>query len=292
MAGNTKATAPAGQDKLATLPPAEGLRWLFERLCDSLLHHYIRFIQHGGEESLHDLRVSVRRLRSLLRNYRSVLHLDAVLLEQLRGLQQQTNQARDLEVFIAQLKRHCPAQPQLMTLQQQLESEYSQLRGRLPGEWAAILPRLQQPLSTNEHLEKFETQGALSGHIAARQLSRIKREFKALRRNWDEALIHRLRIDGKRIRYLLEPYSGMPRVDKVLRELRQMQDELGDYRDQQLLLLQLGTSREDDDVAGLITRLQAQRHTLVKKARRYQKRSRQQRLLHPVDGAVKILRHM
>ena len=253
MAGNTKTAAPAGPGALAALPPAEGLQQLFAQLSERQQHNYHCFMQQGGRESLHDFRVSVRRLRSLLRNYRRVLHIDDTLVEQLRGQQQQTNHARDLEVFVAQLQCHCPDHPQLIHLQRQLQEAYSQLREEL----AQIPPSLLN-YSLSKRTNKYATLGELCSHIGTQQLLRMKREFKALRRGWDEALVHLLRIHGKRLRYLLEPFADTPKVSAALKELRQMQDQLGDYRDHQLLLQHLKLLGDDEETVTLITLLQRQ----------------------------------
>ncbi len=56
-------------------------------------------------------------------------------------------------------------------------------------------------------------------------------------------LLHRLRIDGKKLRYLLEFYSDLyPRstVTRFIRELKQLQDILGDFNDTEVQLALIG----------------------------------------------------
>jgi CHAD domain-containing protein len=251
-------------------------------------------MHHGGEEALHDFRVALRRLRSLLRNYRKVLDIDEQLTGQLRTLQQQTNHARDLEVFVAQLQQHCPAQPQLLApLQQQLARATRQLHRELPAQWAALLPLLESPPRCNHSGKKHDTFGTLSRRLGCRQLKRLKGELKSLRRQWDETLVHRLRIHGKRLRYLLEPLTDERGTARAVAALKRLQEELGDYRDLQLLRQHLATHQAEaehtdaDTSTALIASLQAPLQQQRQRAEKYQRRRRREQLLGALHSALR-----
>ena len=169
MATKTKTATPAGQQQLARLAPDEGLQSLLAQRRQQLLDHYTLFIEQGGEEALHDFRVSLRRLRSLLRNYKKYIDCDALLLERLRELQQQTNHARDLEVFVAQLHHYCPEQLPLITaLQQQLQAAYRQLQQKLPAQRATLAPTIRFALSPAA-ASRTSSLGNLTAHLGRRQ---------------------------------------------------------------------------------------------------------------------------
>ncbi|MCW8917779.1 MAG: CHAD domain-containing protein [Gammaproteobacteria bacterium] len=289
MAADTQTTAPAGPPQLARLPSGEGLQQLLALQCGELCEQYSRFMQQGDAEALHDFRVAVRRLRSLLRSYRKLLDSDAQLTEQLRALQQQTNHARNLEVFVAQLQTHCPAQPQLLApMQQQLARARHQLHRELPARWATLLPLLESPPRCNHIKKKHDTFGALGRRLGRRQLKRLKGELKSLRRQWDETLVHRLRIHTKRLRYLLEPLAAEPRTAMAVAALKRLQEELGDYRDLQLLRQHLATQYPDNSaVAALITSLQAPLQQQRRRAERYQRRRGRDKLLKPLRAALR-----
>jgi CHAD domain-containing protein len=257
-------------------------------------------MHQGDAEALHDFRVAVRRLRSQLRNYREVLSPDERLTGQLRALQQQTNHARDLEVFIAQLQAHCPTpshtpshtQIQLIApLQQQLAEARHQLHRDLPALWAALLPLLESSPRCHPAWKKHDTFDTLSRRLGRRQLRQLERGLMSLRRQWDEASVHRLRIHGKRLRYLLEPLAAKPGAAKAARAvaaLKRLQEVLGDYRDLQLLRHHLATQYPDNSaVTALIAALRTPLKQLRQRAKRYHRRHGRKRLLKPLHAALR-----
>jgi CHAD domain-containing protein len=272
------------------------LQRLLAQQCGELRGQYSRFMHQGDAEALHDFRVAVRRLRSQLRNYREVLSLDERLTGQLRTLQQQTNHARDLEVFIAQLQAHCPTpshtQSQLLALlQQQLAEARHQLHRDLPALWTALLPLLEAPPQCHPARKKHDTFDTLSRRLGRRQLRQLEKGLTSLRRQWDETLVHRLRIHGKRLRYLLEPLAAKPGATKTARAvtaLKRLQEVLGDYRDLQLLRHHLATQYPDSDtVAALIAALRAPLKQQRQRVARYQRRHGRKRLLKPLHVALR-----
>ena len=65
-------------------------------------------------------------------------------------------------------------------------------------------------------------------------------------------LLHRLRIDGKKLRYLLEFYSDLyPRstITRFIRELKQLQEILGDFNDTEVQLALIGEFAACGDVS-------------------------------------------
>ena len=289
MATKAKTATSARQQQLARLAPEEGLQCLLAQRRQQLFDHYTLFIQQGGEEALHDFRVSLRRLRSLLQNYQKFIECDELLVEQLRELQRQTNPARDLEVFVAQLNRYCPEQAQLITaLQQQLQGAYRQLQHELPPQWAALFPLIRFSLSPTA-ATTASSLGHLTAHLGRRQIKQLNKGFRSLQQHWDESLLHRLRIRGKKLRYLLEPLAREASYLQTLEHMKDFQDTLGDYRDLQLLLQYLTEwCAEKDELAvqteELIESLQPQWRQQTWLAKRYAKRDRQ-------EGLIKSLRY-
>jgi CHAD domain-containing protein len=297
MAVNTKTAPPDGQKCLAELSVKEGLLRLFALRREQLCRDYARFLQQENEEdeeALHDLRVSLRRLHSLLRNYKGAIAIDKSLTKQLHTLRQQSNAARDLEVFVAQLTRLFPQQSQLIhPLQQQRILARRQLRRDLPRLWETLLPLLQQPPAVTPGKRGEHTLGELSARLGLKQLRRMKKGLRSLHRHWDEALLHRLRIRGKQLRYLLEPFAGESELDDALNALKYFQDDLGDYRDQQLLLQHLASWQAEDEshtvTTTLIEALPAQLQQQKKRAKHYRKHRTQKNLLSALRVALRRL---
>jgi CHAD domain-containing protein len=291
---DTKTVTSGRQECLTSLSPYQGLQRLLEQKRVQLHHHYTLFIEQGGEETLHDFRVSVRRLRSLLKNYRNVTSDTESLSEQLRSLQQLTNQARDLEVFTVHLKHYCPQQPLLIEpFTQQRDEAYRQLRRELPPRWEKLQPRLQRPIATLPVAASEHTLGRLTRRIGMAQLDRMERGLTALHKSWDEVRVHRLRIRGKQLRYLLEPFSDVPGVDAALSALKTFQERMGDYRDLQLLEQHLTALQGSEDssqaLEQLVTSIQRQVEEKKAKAIKYCKLNKQYKLLSRLKAALRQL---
>lgn len=294
MAAKTKTTQSDRQPGLSAIPPEEGLQRLFSQRRSQLHDEYSRFIFQGDEESLHDFRVALRRLRSLLRNYRKIINLEQPLMGQLRELQGQTNLARDREVFIAQLQQ-CEAGHATLcaSLQQQLQQEYQRLHRQLPTRWELLLPLLDAPLMPISPPLYPSTFGRLARKLGRRQLGRLVDGLQHLQQGWDEALLHRLRIRGKRLRYLLEPFASESGGKECLEALKAFQDELGNYRDLQLLLHHLETipAHQSEAVQGeLYLSLRNRLKQLRKRVRHYRKQDAQQALVDPIKELLKQLK--
>lgn len=296
MAVNTKTAAPAGQEHLAGLAAGEGLLRLFALRREQLCFDYSLFMQQEDEEALHDLRVSLRRLHSLLRNYKDAITIEPELATQLHHLRQHTNAARDLEVFVVQLTRFFPQQPLLIQpLQQQLTLAHQQLHRDLPLQWEALLPLLEQLPAVTLEKRGHHTLGNLTSRLGLKQLKRMKKGFSSLDQHWDEALLHRLRIRGKQLRYLLEPFAGEPELDTALSALKHFQEELGDYRDQQLLLQHIAAWHAEDEgnaiIATLLESLPGQLHRQKKQAKKYRSHRAQRKLVKSLRRALLQLSH-
>lgn len=292
MATQTKTAKTIRHEALAQLPFPAGINLLQSALFEQLQHHYTIFIEQGGEESLHDFRVALRRLRSLLRNYRDNITADTQLIEGLRSLQQLSNRARDLEVFIARLHHYCPEQADwIKPFQKELMEEYQQLYCSLPPIWNSPTPLKDKPIKVTS--KKSFSIGQVTRGSGLQQREGLKREFVRLHKQWNEKTIHQLRIRGKRLRYLLEPFDDNKEVAQTIARLKALQDHLGDYRDQQLLILQLkkleNHSKPSSPFSPIIKSLQKQMKQQQKVARAYRHRGEHKRLLHAVKAALQQL---
>src|SRR5438105_11814938 len=110
-------------------------------------------------EALHDFRVSLRRLRSILRSFRSELG-DAVpkkLQRRLRDVTRATGAARDAEVQVGWVQSHraelgrrlAPGLPWLLArLAQQQDETFADIRRTVPGEFRQLECRVRRGLST------------------------------------------------------------------------------------------------------------------------------------------------
>jgi CHAD domain-containing protein len=217
-------------------------------------------LQDGSDlEALHDFRVGLRRLRSLLRAFRSVVAEDLSdrVENRMRAVARATNRGRDAEVQAALLRGWLQGSAKTATtaaarraalgLALELERRRDELSvRRIAGarrDFTALVGNLRQRLLTYRvtvELENGERQGSALGDAFGGELARqVRRQWGSLREGAGalEGIdppepLHRLRIDAKRLRYLLEPLrEEAPEVDALLQVLRTWQDLLGEFQD-------------------------------------------------------------
>lgn len=187
------------------------------------------------DEALHDLRTTVRRLRSLLRPLRGLPGVEQ--LEAAAGaVGQLTTPFRDREVLAAHLHQHGYHEAAQRRLRQQADT-YRQV---------AQSPELIQLLRVLEAFPRFlrasQYQNLLKG-LRPRIEKRLARQWKTL----GEALRdphhdrHRLRLLIKRVRYAAEAYPELDKLPpRAMARLKSAQGALGDWHDCWQWLAQAG----------------------------------------------------
>lgn len=237
-----------GEHTLA-LAAEEGARHLALTLLAGADQAAQRLVSGGRGEALHDFRVALRHLRSLVRAFEP--WLPGVKRRHVKGLKtiaNSTNRARDAEVQLEWLR----GQRRKVTTPSH-RAGYELVVGRLEAqlhdgpEAARVLDRYRR---LSAKLGRKLSQPVVSGPTRLRAvLARLLREqLDALRGKMaliggagDQAGIHRARIEGKRLRYLLEPLHGSRRADarKPIRHLKQVQELLGSLHDAHVLAAEL-----------------------------------------------------
>lgn len=185
-----------------------------------------RFVSAHDQEALHDLRVALRRMLSLLRtgNHAATAQLSHML--------KSTNRARDLEIFPLCLQQLSLSLPELeYAWQNQLTDEIGRLQRTLPALWESVAKTAVLP-SHSDHSQKQRIAQHLDDEI-----KRLRKRRRRLCRHWDPRTAHKLRISGKRIRYLLEPFitSHSPAKSSI-DAMKAFQELLGEYHDYTVLL--------------------------------------------------------
>lgn len=214
----------------------------------------LRMLRHdpgtrlGNDESLHQLRVAVRRIRSDLRTFRTLLADEEVpaLDRELQVLGRSLGEVRDIDVLLTRIKTvHGDLRPALGPMLADLRARRKEARQRLLGElrsdqYAQLLERLvvlaRDPMLTPVAAER----GAVAlGAIARRAWRRLNRREGDVLRSADAAneALHEARIRTRRARFTIESVAaqlGEP-VDEqaraLARALVELQDVLGRHQD-------------------------------------------------------------
>lgn len=230
---------------LAQLPLPQALALLAQGYMDEAVAAVRRLDDAADEEALHDTRVALRRLHSLMRAYRSLFStaVPRKLRRQVRRLARASNPARDAEVQQAWLLRQAhgltPAQ----------QEGYHWLLARLqPAALLALEDALQRGVrrlarALQPHLNALaDRDGAESVYAVACavQAEPLVEEalaaLAAIGGPEDVGAAHEARILVKRLRYLLTPLrNDGPACEYAVAVLRLLQDLLGDLHDRHVL---------------------------------------------------------
>ena len=200
-------------------------------------------------EFLHDLRVAVRRTRSLLGQFKQVFPEAEVthFRAELGWLGRLTGPTRDLDVFCEDVEEQMEADPALAALAPLLAC----LRARQRREHAALVEGLDSPRARallagwEAFLARAPEAGPGPAHakrplagLAARRVEKLYRRIvdsgKALGPDAPADALHGLRIEYKKMRYVLDGtrrlFAAQPAAE-VLAALKHLQSALGQAND-------------------------------------------------------------
>lgn len=191
-----------------------------------LLACQARLNAHTDSEALHDLRTTVRRLRSLLRPLRGLPGVEQ-LETAASAVGTLTTPLRDREVLAAYLELHDNTDTAQRRRLQMAEAYPAVAASRELAQLLMILDAFPR------FIRAAQRQGLLKG-LRKRIEKRLDKQWKQL----GEALRdpahdrHRLRLLIKRVRYAIEAYPELDRLpEAAMPRLKSAQGALGDWHD-------------------------------------------------------------
>lgn len=202
-------------------------------------------------EFLHDFRVAVRRTRSALAQVKKVFPDDTVrrFKEDFRWLGRITGTTRDLDVYLLKLDGYRESLPE--PVRADLDPLEAHLERRQREEQRTVARQLESPTYRKllEDWEDFlnaelpedpEPDNALRPvrDVASERISkfyrRVRKKGKSIGPDTPDVALHRLRIDCKKLRYLMEFFRSLYPDDEIsplVKALKKLQDVLGDFND-------------------------------------------------------------
>lgn len=239
----------------------EAVETVLKRLFEVMRQNEEGMRENLDSEFLHDFRVAVRRTRSALTQLKGVLPPEAVahFKREFSWLGQITGPTRDLDVYLLKMPVYRASLPEHLSadldplhefLVRHQRTEHQDLiqlldtqRYRsLLADWQAFL---DQPLPDDPNIPEGATPIL---DLASRRIwhsaRRVLKKGKAIEPETPAAALHRLRIECKKLRYLLEFFRSLyPEKELVplIDALKSLQDNLGDFND---LEVQQGTLRQ------------------------------------------------
>jgi CHAD domain-containing protein len=251
----------AEQEITATMPAPVAVARLLLRLLDTLELNVDGVLRDIDTEFLHDFRVAVRRTRSAIKLLGGVLPADLAghYAAEFKWLGDLTTPTRDLDVHLlgfdtmaAQLAGASPAdlEPLRAFLVRRRAREFRRLARTLRGprfraitdDWRKALLEIRDaggpPKPTAARLARATT---------GRSFRRIAAQGSAITQDSPPESLHNLRKRAKELRYLLEffaPLHDPVAYRKVLSDLKQLQDCLGEFQDCEVQRAEIGDLAE------------------------------------------------
>jgi CHAD domain-containing protein len=259
------------------MPAIDGFRAVLANLADTIVANWEGTIDRLDPEFLHDLRVAVRRTRTIVTQGKKVLPPAVVEQagERFASLGSLTGPARDLDVYLIEWHSYTEPlgadamdalEPVRAVLERRRDAAHAALGAAMRSDEAAELMAawqawLNEPIgdeAPNVHAER-----AL-GNVVAKRLGRVHatlvEDGRRIGPDTAAAEIHDLRKDAKKLRYLLECFASLvpkgPRKAFV-RPLKALQDNLGEHQDAEVHIATLRA------VAGELHDLGASSDTMI-----------------------------
>jgi CHAD domain-containing protein len=247
-------------------------------------------------EFLHDYRVSLRKVRSVLSLFKGVFSAEDTtrLKQDFASLMQKTNTLRDLDVYLLNKEQYFELVP--ATTHEGLNILFAYFAGERKKEQSLVGKVIQSKIYLKEigRLEKLFTKSSAlpvgqrgeENSLAFACTSVLKRYGKVCKiardidENTEDSVIHQLRINCKKLRYLMEFFTPLfpeNEINTLIKALKLLQDNLGNFNDysvQQRFLKQVLSEKMprfggvELKVAESVGALTAMLHRLQQKERR------------------------
>ncbi len=203
-------------------------------------------------EFLHDYRVAIRRTHSILKQLKSVFDAGetAYYLNIFRELGKQTNELRDRDVYLLQQATYLhylppTLQPSLKIFFDTIAASRKMLHRQFSRylssdsyksfleEWEAYLNRPTPP-EPEQIPYAFLSTRSVAVETIKKAWKKVIRRGRLVSPETTDAELHGLRIDCKKLRYLLEFFASIfphKTINPVIRQLKELQDNLGSFVD-------------------------------------------------------------
>jgi CHAD domain-containing protein len=276
------------------MPAAEATKIILRQLLKIMRANEAGIKADIDIEFLHDYRIAVRRTRSALSQIRQVFPPQKTdhYKQEFRALGKLTNGLRDLDVYLLAEPDFRAMLPDAM--QPDIAPLFDYLRSHRADALAAVIAGLESK-SYARMITKWET--FLNKPVKAKdapkatvpiidparkrinnQYCRIVRDGNAILKQPEDERLHALRVECKKLRYLLEFFASIfppAEIAKRIKQLKRVQDNLGEFTDlavQQAYLLSIAEALDIDEAqarrslvaTGFLVETMARRQQVVK----------------------------
>ena len=254
----------------------DALMHVFERLLYDICLYRKKMLAGGDDEDLHQFRIACRRSVVLMGEF-TLLYKGEKLLEHrtaLKNLINVSNTKRDMDVLKSELYK-IEGEIEESHYQEALDVLKERVEKMLQKEHASIIAYLQSETCinvlmawknyiidtnrTNVSIYERYPIDPLSKYVIFQRFLKIKKRIKILDPKHDASeTLHKLRIEYKKMRYLLETFGYLyekKEIKKLLKEMKKLQDVLGLFHDshqQKIIFEALLETEENERVRSFI----------------------------------------
>ncbi len=201
-------------------------------------------------EFLHDYRVSLRKVRSVLSLCKGVYaEDDAVRLKQtFADIMKQTNRLRDLDVYLLEQDCYFSMIPESMhkglrvmfelfaqERQQQLKCVVEMLQSETYHQTISdLIEQFQRPDALKPGRKGNEPTLSFASRLIWKRYKKVCQIARHITADTPDEEVHCLRIQCKKLRYLMEfftPLFSQKRIKTLIKALKRLQDNLGRFND-------------------------------------------------------------
>lgn len=236
------------------LEPTMSAHLAVKKICRQMLTNIqlnlAGIINDWDSEFLHDFRVAIRRTRSILAQMKMVFPIKRLnyFRQKLGEVQKTTNHLRDLDVYLLRKRNYCTILPPY--LRDGLDALFQEITAEREKEYERIKSFLSEPLNLDilKEWESYLQQENLprrrnsqrpilpfSKKVIRRRLEKVLvKGGRLLKKQPGQEELHKLRIQCKKLRYLLEFFSSLypeKKIAVLVERLRFLQDLLGEIND-------------------------------------------------------------
>jgi len=238
----------------------EGLQEVGLALLGDTQMHLPGVIDDIDSEFLHDFRIALRRTRSLLSLCYKVLPAQQAdhFRKEFKWITQATGNVRDCDVYLLKTddyqamlpgRLHPGLASYFQGLRELRKKEFKLMRRRLKSLRAARLFKDWQDFLQGRlpEMQKLKGQSLCRGFAARVLKKRYKKILEtgaACGPQSPDSMLHALRIEAKKLRYLLEFFRSLfsvAEVDLLVKHLKRLQNNLGDFNDLSVQQTMLGS---------------------------------------------------
>lgn len=233
----------------ATAPIRETSQEIITTFIDVARQNEAGIQQDYDTEFLHDYRVSLRKVRSVISLFKGVYSPQATtrLKEEFASLMQPTGRLRDLDVYLLDKQNYFKLVPQgsqegLEILFKIFEEERGKNHKKICRELSSKSYRkrinsLRKSFTGNEWepgpLAEHQSQSFACAMILKRY-KKVCNIARSIDETTEDRVVHDLRIHCKKLRYLMEffaPLFPSQKIKSLIKSLKVLQDNLGRFND-------------------------------------------------------------